>query len=232
MLRHASKTESLLANLALGPGYALPRETLVQTLWPDADSALAGQSLNSLVHALRKLLSDRIGGASPILQADGYYRLNVEAGVGLDVDCFKALLRAGEQQARAGNRVTAIKSYEQAVQMYQGDLCVCGDLQATIEREYLRSLYLTALAHLADEFYAEGNWSACLDYAMRLLSVDPCREDAHRLVMLSHVRRGERAQALRQYRLCEAILCTEFDAKPERATKLLYDQIRTEPDKI
>lgn len=229
-LRHANKTESLLANLALGPGYALPRETLLQTLWPNIDLALASQSLNSLVYSLRKLLSDQIGGAPPIVQSDGYYRINVEAGVGLDVDWFTKLAKAGEQQAHAGNRAAAIDAYQRAVQLYQGDLCTCGDLQAMIEREYLRSLFLTLLARLADESYSDGDWSACLDYAMRLLSIDSCREDAHRLVMRCHVRQGERAQALHQYRLCQAVLRSEFDAGPEPATTTLYNQIRLEPE--
>jgi hypothetical protein len=60
LLHHAGKTQSLLSNLALGPDYALPRERLLQAVWPDTDVALAGQSLNSLVYALRKQLSDHL----------------------------------------------------------------------------------------------------------------------------------------------------------------------------
>jgi DNA-binding SARP family transcriptional activator len=40
------------------------------------------------------------------------------------------------------------------------------------------------------------------------------------------VSRGERAQALRQYRLCEGILRAEFNAEPEAETEALYEQIR------
>lgn len=86
LLHRAGKTQSLLSNLALGPDYALPRERLLQAVWPDTDVALAGQSLNSLVHALRKQLSDHLDGAPPVVETDGQYRLNIEAGVGLDVN--------------------------------------------------------------------------------------------------------------------------------------------------
>ena len=86
LLHRAGKTQSLLSNLALGPDYAFPRERLLQAVWPDTDVALAGQSLNSLVHALRKQLSDHLDGAPVVVETDGQYRLNIEAGVGLDVN--------------------------------------------------------------------------------------------------------------------------------------------------
>jgi hypothetical protein len=65
-----------------------------------------------------------------------------------------------------------------------------------------------------------------------LLTHDPCREDGHRTAMRCHVRLGERAQALRQYMLCEAVLRTEFNAKPEPATTVLFDQVRLDPGSV
>jgi hypothetical protein len=46
------------------------------------------------------------------------------------------------------------------------------------------------------------------------------------------VRSGERAQALRQYRLCVDILRSEFDALPEPATVALFDQVRRDPGSV
>lgn len=231
-LRKPGKAQSLLSSLALRPGYTASRDSLLQTLWPDADSALASQSLNSLVYTLHKLLGDQIGGAAPVVVLDGYYRLNTEVGIGLDVTWFNALARAGEQYVHSGDRPEALAAFNCALNVYRGDLCVNTDPQAIIEREHLRALRLSLLARLADDAFGHGDYVACLEYAMRLLTADPCREDAHRLVMKCHVRRDERAQALRQYRLCEAILRAEFDAEPEAATTALYHQVRLAPDKI
>jgi DNA-binding SARP family transcriptional activator len=44
--------------------------------------------------------------------------------------------------------------------------------------------------------------------------------------MRIRVRRGERAQALRQYRVCEHVLRSEFNAAPEALTRDLFEQIR------
>jgi DNA-binding SARP family transcriptional activator len=65
-----------------------------------------------------------------------------------------------------------------------------------------------------------------------VLAHDPCREDAHRLVMRCHVRRGERAQALHQYRVCVDILRAAFETIPEPATVALFDQVRRTPGSV
>lgn len=226
------KTEALLVTLAVRPGYRAPRETLLSTLWPDSETVLSGQSLNSLVYGLRKLLGDAIGGAAPVLHDDGHYRLNVEAGVGLDVAWFDDLVNAGDQQIREGNAAAAVELYRRAITLYGGDLCANPDVQSLVERERLRAVYLSLLARVADYCYAHGDYAGCLQHALHLLGHDPCREDAHRLAMRCYMQRAERAAALRQYRLCERILRDEFDAVPEPATVALYDRVRLYPGAV
>jgi DNA-binding SARP family transcriptional activator len=231
-LHNATKTKALLARLAIEKGYCLSRDAILHLLWPESDTALASQSLNSLVHHLRKLLSDKIGGEPPILLNEDCYRLNVEAGIGVDADLFKAFVKKGEQQARTGDFVGSTESFQFAADLYHGDLCAGTDTQSLIEAEYLRATYLSLLSKLADHCYNAGNVTDCLNYAHELLSTDPCREDAHRLVMRCYVHQGERTQALRQYRLCEAILRSEFEIAPEAATTALFNLIRCNPARI
>lgn len=231
-LHNAAKTKALLAHLAIEKNYSLTREAILHLLWPDSNTTLASQSLNSLVYHLRKLLSDKIGGEPPILLSEDCYRLNVEAGIGIDTVWFKAFVKKGKEQERAGDLVASIESFQFAADLYHGDLCAGTDTQSLIEAEYLRAIYLSLLSKLADYCYSAGDLTACLYYAHDLLSTDPCREDAHRLVMRCYVRQGERIQALRQYRLCETILRSEFAIAPEAATTALFDLIRRHPTSI
>ncbi len=126
----------------------------------------------------------------------------------------------------------ATTSYDQSIRLYRGDLSVELDVGSVLERERLRARFLSLLAYLADYQYRAGNYGACLDHAWSLLRHDPCREDAHRVVMRCYVRRGERAAALRHYHVCEHILHAEFDAAPEPATTVLFDQIRLRPSRV
>jgi DNA-binding SARP family transcriptional activator len=227
-----SKLEVLLRLLGLQHQYAVPRERILETLWPGHDLGLACQSLNSLLYSLRKSLAVDGQNGAPVLHEDGYYRLNKEAGIGTDIACFEELVKSGDEYAYVGNMPVAVPYYVQATQLYRGDLCAGTDINSVIERERLRVHFLKLLAYLADYFYSADDYATCLEYANRLLENDPCREDAHRLLMRCFVRRGERAQALRQYRLCMHILHAEFDAVPEPDTTLLYNQVRLNPESV
>lgn len=222
----SERVETLLGYLALQGGLAVARDQLLTLLWPNNDPALAGQSLNSLVYGVRKTLKNELGGAPPVVQVNGYYRLNYEAGMSVDVVEFERYANAGEQHARSGDVRLAASCYHRAVECYQGDLCMAPDPQTLIERERLRARNLTLLMWLADTTYGARRYRQSLAYTQRLLQYDPCREDAHRLAMRCYVQVGERAQAFQQYRLCQELLRQEFDAVPEQATIALFDQIR------
>jgi DNA-binding SARP family transcriptional activator len=226
------KIETLLGRLGTQFDRRVPRTVLLDLLWPASDSALAHQSLNSLVYSLHKLIGDALGGAAVILHEDGYYRLNMEAGVSVDVACFDTWADTGDQQVHAGDLVRAATSYRQSVQLYRGDLATQMDVGSVLERERLRARFLSLLGYLADYQYHTGDYSACLEQAWCLLGHDPCREDAHRVVMRCYMRRGARAAALRHYQVCVHILRAEFDAAPEPATTALFDQIRLQPSHV
>jgi DNA-binding SARP family transcriptional activator len=231
-LRGGGKTEELLSALALRLKTGLRRESLLATLWPDRNGSVAGQSLNTLVYSLRRLLGNGIGGSALVLYVNGWYRLNSEAGVVVDMALFEDLVNEGDRRQRAGDGAAAARQYERALAVYSGELVADADLSALIERERLRNMHLTVLARLADRHFADADYPACLENALRLLACDPCREDAHRLVMRCRVRLGERAQALRQYRLCEDILRLEFGAVPEPATTAMFEAVRLDPSSV
>jgi DNA-binding SARP family transcriptional activator len=226
------KIETLLGRLGTQFAHRVPRTVLLDLLWPASDSALAHQSLNSLIYSLHKLIGDALGGAAVILHEDGYYRLNMEAGIDVDVACFDSWANRGDQHVRAGDLARAATSYRKSVQLYRGDLSVEMDVGSVLARERLRTRFLGLLGYLADERYGAGDYGACLNHAWCLLGHDPCREDAHRVVMRCHVQRGERAAALRHYHVCANILRAEFDAAPELATTALFDQIRRQPSHV
>lgn len=231
-IRQGGKGEALLSHLGIQVRHGVSRTALLQLLWPESDSTLASQALHSLVHSMNKLLSDALNGNAPIIHGGGSYRLNTEAGIAVDVTHFDALTAAGDRHMCRGDRTPAMQAYSSAIDFYRGDLCLGSDIHALIERERLRARYLTLLGHLADYNFDVGNYATCLEYAWRLLACDPCREDAHRLVMQCDVRLGKRAEALHHYRVCTDILRTEFDAAPETATTALFHRIRLEPNRI
>jgi DNA-binding SARP family transcriptional activator len=233
-VRSGGKTATLLEILGLATRHGVARELLLSSLWPDSEAALAGNALNNLVYSLRGVLADALDGASPVVHTAGYYRLNTDAGITVDVTRFKHLVARSERLATTGDLAAAAEIAEQAVHLYRGDLSLCAGFGARnlFERGQLRATCLALLMRLADYAFARSDFAACQAYSRQLLDFDPCREDAHRLVMRCHVRLGERAQALRHFQTVRAILHAEFDADPEPATRALYDQIRLDPGNV
>jgi DNA-binding SARP family transcriptional activator len=222
----SGKAMALLAELALRLDIGVPREELIETLWPEQDAAHATVSLNSLVYSLHRQLRGPVHGAAALVYANGHYALNQAAGISTDIAQFDALVGTGNRLVAAGDEPAATDTYQRAVDVYRGDLCAGTNVHAVIERERLRASFLTVLAWLAARYYRRHEDASALSYALRLLAFEPCREDAHRMVMRIRVRQGERAQALRQYRVCEQILRREFDVAPEASTRELFEQIR------
>jgi len=228
-----SKAALLLAVLVLRWGHDLPRETLLDLLWPEREADLAGQALHSLLHKLVTRHGKESTRPPLVVHDHGGYRLNDAAGVGADLVCFDAIVDAGDAELRAGDHAAAAAAYRHALSLYRGDLFSApDDTYASVERERLQRRYHGVLMALAEDSYRGGDDAACLDHAQRLLSHDPGREDAHRLAMRCYLRHGERAQALRQYHLCVKALHDEFDAVPEPATVALFDQIRLDPSHV
>lgn len=226
----AGKALTLMSTLALHLETGVSRDALLETLWPEQGSDQSANSLHSLIYSLQRRLSR--GGFEPaaVVYANGSYTLNREAGVSTDVARFDALVAEGNRLASLQHHAEANGRYEQAVTLYRGDLTVDKDVFAVIERERLRASFLTMLARLAERAYGEADYTAAAAHASRMLAYDPCREDAHRVVMRAHMRRGERAQALRQYRHCQDILQREFETAPEAATAELFELIRGNPE--
>jgi DNA-binding SARP family transcriptional activator len=229
--RPGGKVERLVGALALNLD-GVGRDELLEFVWPESDTTLAGQSLNSLVHWLYRSLSEALAGSPPVVRDGARYRLNVECGVSTDIQAFDEAVDSGDQRSRIGDVGAAMSAYSTALQLYGGDLAFASGIQHVIERERLRARHLSVYARLADLYYAAADYERTLIYALKLLRYEPCREDAHRMVMRCHVRLGQRAQAMRQYRVCTELLALEYDARPEEVTDELYRLVRTDPSSV
>jgi DNA-binding SARP family transcriptional activator len=227
--RGGARTEGLLLTLAVEQSRGVCRERLLTQLWPESDPSLASQAFHSLLYSLHRLLGDAIDGAMPVVRSGEMYRINVEAGISVDVIAFERRAREGDRQWQLGSWLDAATAYRIATDLYRGDLRASEDDSVVFDRERLRASYLVMLARLADMARREQDYSSAIEYASLVLKHDGGREDAHRTLMCCYALLGQRAQAMRQYLLCERILREVFDAVPETATREFYDRLRLRP---
>lgn len=207
------RIQSLLAFLLLHRDAPQSRKHLAFSLWQDSSEQQAHGNLRSLVHRLRAVLPT----AELFLSADTQtLQWRADAPFTLDVDEFQNAAQSKSHPA-----------LQKAVDLYRGDLLpACYDEWLLPERERLREQFIDTLAQLIVLSEAEHEYQAAIGYARRLLQADPLGEEAYRKLMHLYARTGDRANLVRVYQTCVAVLKRELDAEPSPATHALFERLR------
>lgn len=207
------RLQSLLAFLLLHRDAPQSRKHLAFSLWQDSSEQQAHGNLRSLVHRLRAVLP----AAEQFLSADNQtLQWRSDAPFTLDVDEFQ---NAAQSKSRP--------ALQKAVDLYRGDLLpACYDEWLLPERERLRELFIDTLAQLIVLSEAEHEYQTAIGHARRLLQADPLGEEAYRKLMHLYARTGDRANLVRVYQTCVAVMRRELDAEPSAATREWFERLR------
>jgi two-component SAPR family response regulator len=238
----SGKARALFQYLVNHRGQSIPRDTLIQALWPDPAAAAPGTSLKVAVHHLRQALNqsdgqrdgtvevdrgdevDRGPSVAPIavISQGSCYQLRA-TDLWLDVEEFEHRYALGRALEAQGQEAAALVMFARAAELYRGDfLEEIADDWPTFRREALKDQYLFVLARLAAAAAATGNYQDAIVWCQRLLAKDCCREDTYRLLMLCHARLGQRSRVRSWYELCVRTIRSELDCAPEPETERVY----------
>jgi DNA-binding SARP family transcriptional activator len=203
------------------------RDALIDTFWPDAPTKRAANRFHVTLSALRRTIR-AVDDADVVVFRGGVYMINPELDLLVDVDEFTSLVDGGHRADRAGDRETALSCFARAIALYRGDLLTDNpyDDWAMLLRETFRVTYLDVLDRLSALYLENEDLGPCIAIAQRILEQDPCREDAHRLIMRCHSRQGRYSEARRQFELCTRMLASNWGAQPSRATLELHQSLQ------
>lgn len=216
-----ARVKELLFYLALHPSRTKAQIGLA--LWPDASLAQLRNSLGTGLYHLRRTL----GNSDWILFEDEEYRFNRTLAYQFDVEKFEAnLAQASRLQEQMPTR--AIELLEEALRLYQGDLAedfLEGEW-FLLRREELRRKYLDGLDTLGQLYLQQGDYARAAQVYRQAIAKDSVMESAHRALMRSYARLGERGQALRQYQVLEQIMRDELGSPPAVESVALYEKLK------
>lgn len=198
------RAAALVKMLALAPAHRLPRDHVVDALWPDLAPPAGAANLRKAAHHARRAL----GLADGVVLAAGTVALLPDGAVDTDAAGFESTaagaLAAGDAEACRA-----------AAERYAGEL-LPDDRYAewcASARDQLRQRYLAVLA-------GGRLWE-------RLLEQDPLDERAHREVIRGHLDAGDRPAAIRQFDRLRMALREELGVSPDSESVALYEQVLT-----
>jgi DNA-binding SARP family transcriptional activator len=225
-----SKARELLCYLLLHRDRPVARTSLAELLWSDQDAA---HGLKQLRQALWQLQS-ACGRTdeTPLLEiTPRSVMLKSDAILSLDIAAFEQAFEQVRGPASRQFSSSDVAVADSAITLYRGDLLEGFDYDwCIVEREFLRSAYLTMLDRLMISSERDGEYELGIDYGERILRVDRAREYTHRRMMYLHALLGNRTGALRQFERCRIALAEELDVAPARPTVQLHALIRTGAD--
>lgn len=222
------KGKAIFKYLATHRAQPVAREILMDVFWPDAEPDAARNNLNVAIYGLRKALARADAEYAFVLFRQGCYALNPDLRLWVDAEVFAGHLARARAAEQRGDTAGALAQYRTALAIYQGPLLVEDRYESWLApyRQSLRESYVEMLNRLAGHLFAAGEFESCAAVGARLLEVDNCDEQAHRLLMLCYSRLGHAHLALRQYHFCIDTLARELDLIPSAQTVALFQQIR------
>jgi DNA-binding SARP family transcriptional activator len=223
---------SLLGYLIAHRDVPQGRDKLVDLLWPDLEPRQGRRVLSDTLWRARRMLTPPNAEDTPTLVVTGdTVTFRPDASVWVDVAEFERLARDMTNAGRSPSigvqtQPADIEALAAAVDLYRGDfLEECYDDWAVYERERLRELYLSALQRLLTHYRAMRAHEPALQIALRLVSADPLREEAHRELIRLYYMLGREADALRAFERCRTLLDEELGVEPDPETLSLYEEI-------
>lgn len=222
----AQKVKLLFCYLVLFRHVPHPRSVLGGLFWGDASEARARHSLNTAVWRLRQWLDPlQVRRSSFLLVEEEQIAFNPASPHWLDTAEFEQRITwAREMNLAAPDQAAA--SLNRAADLYRGDLMEgCYADWCLAERARLQQLFLKALVHLMVYHGARRDYAQAITFAQRLLQDEPLREDVQRELMKLFVLDDQPAEALLQYRRCEAALAQELGIEPMPETQELFHQL-------
>jgi len=195
------RAAQLVQLLALADGHHLPREQVIEALWPQLDPEAGAANLRKAAHHARHAMRS----ADAVVLRGGQVLLFPAGTVEVDAARF-------EQQAAAALARGDVATCADAASAYGGDLLPGAPYEPWTDaaRTRLRDRHLALLR-------AGAQWD-------RLAEIDPTDEPAHRELMRRELAAGRRAAATRWYSRLRTALQQTLGVTPDRDTQALYDR--------
>lgn len=220
----------LFQYFCLHRGERLPRDRILEELWPDEDVTKATVTFHTVHSRLRTVLEPglRAKAASRYFEVTGnVYRFDPQERVAVDAEHFVAALRQLLDQQERADLWPLPDDVVQQLAAWQPLLAELAYEEWLIApRERMHQHYVKGCLYLAEAALNRAQLREAIAWAERVLTTAPWVEEAYQVLMRSHARLDERSLALKVYGEAVAALARELAAPPAPLTDWLAARLR------
>jgi len=220
------KSKIILEFLALRLGQKVPKDVIVDMLWPDLVAEKAANVLYVTLYALRKMLNAGLSREIEYVTVrDGMICLDEGLVEEVDVEAFNQSCALAFKLLDTDPEA-AVAHLKEARRLYRGDLLAEDEYAdwPVSAREKLRQQYLKVLEMLAENAEGNGRSVEALELWQEMVEREPLYETGREKVIRLLLLQGQRAAARRQYLKYRRLLKKEVGTEPGEQIARLYRQ--------
>jgi ATP/maltotriose-dependent transcriptional regulator MalT/DNA-binding SARP family transcriptional activator len=227
---HRPVVARLLQYFALHAGQPIPRDRILEDLWPGREperTAVTFRTLNShLRSAVDPFMRQRGPNRYIVVERDNY-RFDPYGVVTSDAQQFSQQVEAALRGSDLDD--AALHSLDHVLQRYAPLLPDLPYADWLLEsRQRLEDLYLEGSLCAAEAYLSRRQWARSQAWLHRTLQTAPWLEKGWQLLMRLYARQGQRALALRAYQEGVMALERELGIRPSELTVWLRGKIESE----
>ncbi len=205
----------------------LSKSDILSLIWGDSEEESAGNEFKVAFNALNNAIEPHRKARAKsyfITRSTSRYLLNPNAAIHLDRDQFEKMIEAGLVEK---DKDLALETLKAALRLYTGDFLLerRDDGWSAVERDRLRILFLRGAERVAQLHLSNEEFEETIRYCDEILAIDPCWEEAYRLLIYCYYRKNNRPYALKLYEKCCEILEKEMCVEPLESTTSMYQMI-------
>jgi DNA-binding SARP family transcriptional activator len=227
---HRPIVKRLFAYFALQRGRTVPRDRLLDELWPDEDPRSAAVTFRTVHSRLRSTLEPylRPKAASRYIQVEGdVYRVDPYNRLRIDIEEFRTTVRRSLAAGEVEDIPTLPAELLETLLAWRPLLPAMPYVEWLVgPREEQRTLYVEGCLYVARAYLIRGELRDAIAWAGRALAEAPWLEEGYQTLMRAHARLGERSLGLKVYADAVAALERELGVRPSPLTTWLADRLR------
>lgn len=222
------KARLLFIILLLRQHQDVPRDVLLERLWPDMDEEHAKRNFYVTWSTMKRALAcgRPPSAARSLVQCSGGV-CRVTRQVRSDLDDFEDALASLRAAAAVEDVDTVLAAGRRLIEIYRGEL-LPGDLYEewlAEVRERSKHDFCDAMMMAASAAASRSDTEAALLFLRKASAADPWREDVYQSMMRCQMSAGQRSRAIETYLSCRSRLTEDLGIDPSVETTRIYQAV-------